>query len=131
MANYDNLPVYKSAYDLLLYVFQIGHNMQRDYRYTLGETLKKELVGILVLIYKANMVTGKSDIIAEARERIVVVKLHLRLLCDLKQISMKGYANGAQMAESVSKQLAAWQKSQKNANNTEKELLSQVKERKE
>lgn len=121
MANYDNLPVYKSAYDLLLYVFQIGHNMQRDYRYTLGETLKKELVGILVLIYKANMVTGKSDIIAEARERIVVVKLHLRLLCDLKQISMKGYANGAQMAESVSKQLAAWQKSQKNANNTNKE----------
>lgn len=121
MANYDNLPVYKSAYDLLLYVFQIGHNMQRDYRYTLGETLKKELVGILVLIYKANMVTGKSDIIAEARERIVVVKLHLRLLCDLKQISMKGYANGAQMAESVSKQLAAWQKSQKNANNTDKE----------
>lgn len=118
MANYDNLPVYKSAYDLLLYVFQIGHNMQRDYRYTLGETLKKELVGILVLIYKANMVTGKSDIIAEARERIVVVKLHLRLLCDLKQISMKGYANGAQMAESVSKQLAAWQKSQKNASNT-------------
>lgn len=121
MANYDNLPVYKSAYDLLLYVFQIGHNMQRDYRYTLGETLKKELVGILVLIYKANMVTGKSDIIAEARERIVVVKLHLRLLCDLKQISMKGYANGAQMAESVSKQLAAWQKSQKNTNNTDKE----------
>lgn len=121
MANYDNLPVYKAAYDLLLYVFQIGHNMQRDYRYTLGETLKKELVGILVLIYKANMVTGKSDIIAEARERIVVVKLHLRLLCDLKQISMKGYANGAQMAESVSKQLAAWQKSQKNTNNTDKE----------
>lgn len=113
MANYDNLPVYKSAYDLLLYVFQIGHNMQRDYRYTLGETLKKELVGILVLIYKANMVQEKMSIIAEARERIVVVKLHLRLLCDLKQISMKGYANGAEMAESVSKQLAAWQKSQK------------------
>lgn len=121
MANYDNLPVYKSAYDLLLYVFQIGHNMQRDYRYTLGETLKKELVNILVLIYKANMVQEKQATIGEAREKVVVVKLHLRLLCDLKQISMKGYANGAQMAESISKQLAAWQKSQKASEVSEKE----------
>lgn len=112
MASYDNLPVYKSAYDLLLYVFQIGHNMQRDYRYTLGENLKKELISVLSLIYKANTVTHKADVISEAREKIVIVKLHLRLLCDLKQISIKAYANSSEMVETVSKQLAAWHKSQ-------------------
>lgn len=41
MAHYENLPVYKAVYDLLLYVFRIGKNIQRDYRYTLGEDLKK------------------------------------------------------------------------------------------
>ena len=46
MATYNQLPVYKATYDLLLYVYQIGKNVQRDYRYTLGETLKKDLIMI-------------------------------------------------------------------------------------
>ena len=112
MANYDNLPVYKAAYDLLIYVFKVGHNMERDYRYTLGEAVKKDISEVLILIYRANSATEKSEFITEAREGIVVVKLHLRLLCDLKQISVKAYAHASLLAESVSKQLAAWQKAQ-------------------
>lgn len=112
MANYDNLPVYKASYDLLVYVFRVGRNMERDYRYTLGETLKKEISGVLVLIYKANSSVNKEAFIVQAREEIVVVKLQLRLLCDLKQISVKAYAHASLLAESVSKQLAAWQKAQ-------------------
>ena len=46
MATYNQLPVYKATYDLLLYVYQIGKDVQRDYRYTLGETLKKDLIAI-------------------------------------------------------------------------------------
>ena len=58
MATYNQLPVYKATYDLLLYVYQIGKNVQRDYRYTLGETLKKDLIMILeifLFIYKQNI----------------------------------------------------------------------------
>ena len=109
MATYNQLPVYKATYDLLLYVYQIGKNVQRDYRYTLGETLKKDLIMILTLIYRANSTRQKVETIIEAREKLVAVKL--QLLHDLKQLSLKNYANASLMTESISKQLSAWQKS--------------------
>lgn len=89
MATYNQLPVYKATYDLLLYVYQTGKDVQRDYRYTLGETLKKDLITILTLIYRANANRQKVEIIVEAREKLVAVKLQLRLLHDLKQLSLK------------------------------------------
>lgn len=35
MAQYDNLPVFKAIYDLLLEVYQRTRNVPRDLRYTL------------------------------------------------------------------------------------------------
>ena len=54
MATYDNLPVYKACYSLLLLLFNGARNMQRDYRYTLGETMKNELIALITNIYRAN-----------------------------------------------------------------------------
>ena len=108
---YDNLPVYKATYDLLLQVFRMNRNFQRDYRYTLGENVKNELIALLVCIYQANSTTQKSVYLQKAREHVVVVKLQIRLLMDLKQINLKQYATAAEQIESVSKQLAAWHKS--------------------
>ena len=54
---------------------------------------------------------AKVETIIEAREKLVAVKLQLRLLHDLKQLSLKNYANASLMTESISKQLSAWQKS--------------------
>ena len=100
MAQYDNLPVYKAAYDLL----------QSIYRDMLVETLKNELTEILVLIYKANSTTEKLPLIMDMRERLVGVKVRLRLLHDLRHISTKLYAHLVEQVEAVSKQLASWQK---------------------
>ena len=41
--NYENLPVYKSTFDLLVQVYRITGNMQREYRFTLAEQLKLQL----------------------------------------------------------------------------------------
>lgn len=108
---YDNLPVYASAYDLLLFVFRLGSNFRREYRYTLGENLKNELIRVLQCVYMANVSRQKEAPLQEARQGIVAVKVQLRLLADLKQISIRQYAQAAELAESVSKQLAAWQRS--------------------
>ena len=47
MALYENLPVFKVAYDLLLETYKMTKNMQRDYRYSIGEKLKEVLQGVL------------------------------------------------------------------------------------
>ena len=41
MAVYDNLPVYKAAYDLLRSVYEKTGKIPRDVKYTLVEVLKK------------------------------------------------------------------------------------------
>jgi hypothetical protein len=109
MANYDNLKVYKAAYDLMLEIFRL-ENVQRDIKFTLLEDLKKDMIKVIVLIYKANSSTEKNKFIIEAREHIAIVKLYIRMLCDLKQISPKRYSSLAEQAESISKQLTGWQK---------------------
>lgn len=110
MAQYDNLPVYKAVYDLLQSIYRDTGNVPRDVKFTLIETLKNELTEILVLIYKANSTSEKLPLIIEMRERIVGVKVRLRLLHDLRHISTKLYAHQVEQVESVSKQLASWQK---------------------
>lgn len=112
MANYDNLPVFKAAYDLLLRVYGLGKHWSKEVKYTLGEEMKKELCRVMVLVYRANSVRDKAGFIAQARESVVVVKLQLRLLSDLKQLTLKQYAHLCEAIESISKQLAAWEKAQ-------------------
>lgn len=110
MATYDNLPVYKQSYDLLLQLYRVCQNMERDYKHTIGENLKKELVALIVNVYRANCREDKekSTILRNARENVEVARLLLRLLQDLKQIGLKEFIAANEKLESVSKQLAAW-----------------------
>lgn len=117
MAIYDNLPVFKDTYDLLLQIIRLSTNLQRDFRYTIGERLKTEIMELCIYIYKANGSYEKQEFIEKARERMVVVKLQVRVLHDMKQISVKQFAMLADKMEMVSKQLASWQKYLRKINN--------------
>jgi hypothetical protein len=111
MATYDHLPVYKVCYDLILLLFSSNRHMQRDYRYTLGETVNKELITLITNIYKANTRYRKKEILGEARENIETVRLLLRLAMELKQIPMKTFVSASEMIENISRQLTAWERS--------------------
>ncbi len=112
MAMYNKLPVFKQTYDLLLYIYQFSAHLSRDLRYTLGQDTKKGLIELLKLIYKANATYDKEGIISQARVLIVEIKINIRIMHDLKQMTLKQYAHTAEMTEEISKQLAAWQQYQ-------------------
>lgn len=61
MAKHDELPVYKASYDLLLEIFLFVKDFRRDYKYTVGENLKKETLDLITLIYRANSKTDKRE----------------------------------------------------------------------
>ena len=42
MALYSELPLYKATYDLLLAIFRFTKDFGKEYKYTVGESLKKE-----------------------------------------------------------------------------------------
>jgi len=110
MATYDHLPVYKASYDLLVLLFQFTKDFSREYKFTIGESIKKETVAMITNIYRANSSYAKKDIIRGARENIETIRLFLRLLKDLKQVNIKKFVQINEKIESVSKQLTAWQK---------------------
>jgi len=112
MATYDQLPVYKVTYDLLFGIFQVCQNMERDYKFTIGENLKKEVIELLINVYRANSREEKRALIGSARENAEIVRLMLRLLQDLKQIKLEKFVDLNEKLESISKQLSAWQKKQ-------------------
>ncbi|OGU54369.1 MAG: hypothetical protein A2V66_02275, partial [Ignavibacteria bacterium RBG_13_36_8] len=101
----NELPVYKASYDLLLAVFKLTKNFKREFKYTIGESLKKEMIELITLIYRANTKIEKKNVLQEARERIEVVRLFVRLLKDLHQISIKQQVHLNVHIENVSKQL--------------------------
>ncbi len=46
-----DLPVYKASYDLLLEIFHFTKDFKKEYKYTVGESLKKETIDLLTLIF--------------------------------------------------------------------------------
>ena len=109
MPTYDNLPVYKDSYDLLLNIYIFSVDMTREYKYTLGDNLKTETVAMITNIYRANSTqVDRSVRIQSARENLEVIRLFLRLLKDLRQISLNKFIAINELIESVSKQLTAW-----------------------
>jgi hypothetical protein len=108
---YDELPVFKASYDLILEVFKSSQSMKREYRYSLGEELKKEIIALMMCVYHANLTPEKEPHLLKAREHIEVVRLQIRLLHDLRQMPVRNMARLNLNIDSISKQLVAWQKS--------------------
>lgn len=110
MATYDNLPVYKASYNLLVEIFQFSKNFNKEYKYTVGEKLKNETLEMIMNIYRANSRKYKKYLLQTARENIEVIRLLLRLVKDLKQINLNKFVAINEKIENVSKQLTGWQK---------------------
>ncbi len=63
MKLHSDLPVYKSCYDLLLEIFLFAKDFTKEYKYTVGESLKKETVDLLMLIFRANSKADKYAVL--------------------------------------------------------------------
>lgn len=117
MPVYSNLDVFKECYDLLHLLFTATPNIKREYRYTVAEGVKKDVIELCVIIYRANKADGldqRAAQIDEAREMLVRVMLQCRILSDMKQISVKLFALISQHNVSIQKQLDLWHKSTTN-----------------
>jgi hypothetical protein len=81
------------------------------HKYTLGETLKKESIQLLVQVYKANKSKKENRLnhIDTAREHLEIIRLLFRVTKDLQVIGGKTYVNSNLKIEELSRQLTAWQ----------------------
>lgn len=111
MAIYSDLPVYKASYGLLVAIFDLSRQFNREYKYTVGEKLKNETIDMITNIYRANSRQDKKELLQRARENVEAIRLYLRLLRDLRQIDLPKFVGFNEQLENVSRQLAGWERS--------------------
>jgi hypothetical protein len=111
MAQYKHLPIYKAAYDLLLRLMMATKDFPRDYKYTLGQKMRDEVLGLILFIYRANSAVDRTAHITEIVERIQLVEVMLRMSHDLRVLPRGQYAGLVEMTDSLARQAQGWLKS--------------------
>lgn len=101
---------------MLLTTLDVCKRLTKDYRYSLGEDLKRALFAVLLNVYRANKAQDNAQRVAcieAAAEKMVEVRLLCRILNDCKQMPKNLYAQMAFDMVEVDKHLANWKKYQK------------------
>ena len=84
-----NLHIFKRGYDIMVELHRYAETMPRAHRYTIGERIKNESISLAVASYRIGHDRDEKENKAVAAENVEVIRLMLRLLVDLKQISTK------------------------------------------
>lgn len=114
--SYEMLSVYKHIYDLLLRFTKQRAHLDREYRYTIGQSIFEHLTNLLMNVYRTNAAKEteeKLSIIKKMMETVVEMKIYFRLLCDTKQITVKSFAHTTNDVVGIEKELKAWASYQK------------------
>ena len=70
MARYENLTLYRHAYDLAVHIEKIVHNFSRYHKYTLGTDLRNKSRQILDKIVEANNAREKAEYLLGLRQEL-------------------------------------------------------------
>jgi len=113
MALYYDLPVFKEVYQLILKIFEYTKDFPKEYKYTLGQDMKRDGIQLVRSIYRANKAKEKKEYLEQFLDDFEVLKLEIRLCVDMKILSIKKQAELSEMMESIGKQLTGWRNAQR------------------
>lgn len=92
MAMYETLPVYKDVYALILLVYEATKAFPREYKYTIGQDMKRDAMQLVRSIYRANKYREKAEHLHQFQDDFELLKLEIRLCHDLRLLNPSGTA---------------------------------------
>ena len=107
---YDNLPIYRAALDLCVYIETIVKSFDKYHKYTIGEDLRNHSKKVLFLIHKANVSKeNRIQMLELLRDRCEETKMLLALGKELKAFkSFKQFEYSSKLSVAVCRQSQAW-----------------------
>ena len=111
--HFNSLPVYGMAYRLAVEATEMVSRLERNYRYSLGEDIRKGAKSAVLAITLAGKGENRADNIHSALITILDVQLSLRLLNDLKVLPDKRYVYFLESTEDILKRLSNWERSER------------------
>lgn len=108
MVLYYELPVYRDTYKLILKVFECTKDFPKEYKYSLGQDMKRDALQLVKSIYRANKADDKKAHLEAFLDDFEPLKLEIRLCTDLKVLSFKKQAELSVLMDSIGKQVTGW-----------------------
>ena len=105
MALYYELPVYRDTYKLILKIFECTKDFSKEYKYTLGQDMKRDALQLVRSIYRANKSTSKLEHLETFMDDFELLKLEIRLCVDMKVLPIKKQAELSLLMDTVGKQI--------------------------
>ena len=115
MALYQDLPVFRDVYQLTLRIHQLTQSFAREFKYTLGQDMKRDCLALLRSIYRVNRSRAKGLLLDVFLDDFELLKLEVRLCADLKLLSLKQQAELIELMDTIGKQITGWRNANLNA----------------
>ena len=110
MALYYDLPVYKDVYSLILLLYRYTKEFSREYKYTIGQDLKRDALVLVRGVYRVNKASDKAEHFVQLLDDFELIKFQIRLCGDLKLFTIKQQSVLIELCDIIGKQLTAWSK---------------------
>jgi hypothetical protein len=104
------LPIYKETYNLVLNLFKLTKNFNREYKYTIGQEMKHSSMQMVQYIFKANSTKDKVLVLSDLSDCFEILKLQLRLCVDMRLISSQQHAEIWSSLDAIGRQLTGWKR---------------------
>jgi len=114
MARYDQLPIYRSAVELIVFMEKAVRNFSRYHKYSIGERLRLASWDIVTLVVKANNtpVNQRQELLVALRDKVEEVGIALTVAKELEAFANhNSWQQAARMALDLGRQSEGWLKS--------------------
>ena len=108
MVLHTELPVYKDTYQLILKIFEITKEFSKEYKYTLGQDMKRDALQLIRSIYRANKHKNRADHLEVFLDELELLTLEIRLCVDMKLLPIRKQAQFSELLDRIGKQVTGW-----------------------
>ena len=102
------MQVFKDVYNLVQKIFLYTQEFPREYKYTLGQDMKRDAMQLVRSIYRANKAKSKTEYLEVFLDDFELLKLEIRLCVDMKILAVKKQAELSGLMDSIGKQITGW-----------------------
>ncbi len=86
---HTELPVYRDTYQLALKIVDYVREFPREYKYALGQDMKRDVLQLMRSIYRANKHKNRAEHLEMFLDELELLKLEICLCVDMKLLSIK------------------------------------------
>lgn len=97
------------CHEILQWLIPLLDHFPRSRRYTLGERIENGLLDILEWLVAASYTRDRAVLLQRANQRLARVRHLWRLAFELQVIASKRYHHGAELIDTLGRQIGGWQ----------------------